>query len=94
MKLYKKGNVTRLKAKWTIPAGGAPGTVAFEVIDPAKNLRVYTYGTDVEVVQDDPLDYHLDLPLTASGPWHVRSVSTGNGQAADEETILVEDSNF
>jgi hypothetical protein len=69
-------------------------TVVGKVRSPDGGETSYTYGTDPEVVRDDVGVYHLDLRLTAEGPWSVRFVGTGALVAAVESLITARASRF
>lgn len=68
-----------------------PDDVFVSVKTPAAVLTTKEYGVDVEVVKDSTGNYHLDINANEVGIWYVRWFSTGNGQAADEDSFTVED---
>lgn len=61
-----------------------PTTVTAFVDGPNAEHTEYVYGTDAEVVKDGTGLYHIEFPMTRSGPWHVRFEGTGNVETAAE----------
>jgi uncharacterized protein YfaS (alpha-2-macroglobulin family) len=93
---YDKGDSVRCSATFQNSSDAAidPTTVTFKYKDPSGNLATLIYGTDVTVVKDSTGHYHVDVNADQSGTWHYRFESTGTGQAADEGTFEVAESDF
>lgn len=66
-----------------------PGVVNLSVKTPAAVVTTYVYGTDPEIVKDSVGNYHADIDANEAGTWHYRWWSTGNGQAAEEQSYTV-----
>jgi len=93
---YDLGDLVRASGVFTDSddADQDPTVVVCKYRTPAAMTTTLTYGTDDEVVKDSTGHYHVDISLTASGDWYYRWESTGTGQAAEEERIIVESSKF
>ena len=92
---YLEGQAIRFSASFTDIGGSAvdPGTVTFAYKDPAGAVTDLVYGTDAAVVRDSAGHYHVDLTaLTNAGEYWYRWHSTGNGQAAEERTFEIVES--
>lgn len=59
------------------------------VKDPSGNSATYTFGTDVEVVQDDKGVYHLDISFDEAGTWRYRWIALGEGETAEPGSFEV-----
>lgn len=96
MNTYDKGDLVRISGAFATADGTAvdPDAVLCETLDPAGVTTAYTYGTDAELTRDSAGHYHLDIDAGQAGVWYYRFYSTGNGQAADEGTFIVAQSNF
>lgn len=93
---YDKGDLVRCSAAWTDTAGAAvdPTVVIFKFKNPAGTVTTYTYGTNPELVKDSVGNYHVDVDGSSSGVWYYSFVSTGTGQASDENQFVVSVSEF
>lgn len=96
MNQYSKGDLVRCSASFATSAGAAtdPTAVLAQVRNPAGTTTTYTYGTDAELVKVSTGNYYVDVNANQVGTWHYRFYSTGTGQAADEGSFKVKDSNF
>lgn len=60
-----------------------PTLLTFEVTDPAGDTRLYTYGTDPEIVQNEIGHFRATLAVpnsqTSVGTWKWEWIATGNG---------------
>lgn len=94
--VYDKGDLVRCSASFTTSAGAAvdPTVITFKFKTPGGTTTTYTYGVDAELVKDSVGNYHVDVSATASGTWFYRFEGTGDAQAADEASILIEKSEF
>jgi hypothetical protein len=88
---YEVGDLLRYSGEFRNSGGTLidPTTVTFKARNPAGTITSYLYGTDAQVVKDSTGIYHVDWSLTSAGKWYFRIESTGTGQAADEEEVLV-----
>jgi len=59
-------------------------------VRPDGKRNTYTYLTDSVVVKDSTGHYHIDVDASVAGTWTYRWFSTGTGQAADDQTFIVE----
>lgn len=92
MNLYDVGDQTRISSAFVNLAGAAidPTTVIFKFRSPSAVVTTsYVYGVDGAVIKDSVGNYHVDLALTEAGYWSYRWESTGVGQAAGEQRLLV-----
>lgn len=89
---YDFGDLARCSGSFTDTAGAAmdPAAVFFKVKDPEGDITTYQYGFDVALVKDSVGNYHVDVNANKPGTWTYRFYSTGNGQAADKRTFIVE----
>jgi len=71
-----------------------PGAIFFVYRDPSGNETEWEYGTDVQLGREDVGKYYAGVPVNEAGTWHYRFYSTGSGQAADEGSFEVAESNF
>lgn len=73
-----------------------PDTVSFLTKDPNGDVEQYDYlgSPPGDVVRDDVGEYHLNISPTIAGTWTYRVESTGNGQAANEQTFVIQASAF
>lgn len=96
MNQYSKGDLVRCSASFATSAGAAtnPTAVLFQVKTPAGSTTTYTYGTDAQLVRASTGNYYVDVDASQVGTYHYRFYSTGTGQAADEGSFRVKDSNF
>lgn len=96
MNQYSKGDLVRCSASFADSAGTAtnPTAVLCQVKTPAGTTTTYTYGTDAELVRASTGNYYVDVDASLVGTYHYRFYSTGTGQAADEGSFRVKDSNF
>ena len=96
MNQYSKGDLVRCSASFATSAGVAtnPTAVSFQVKTPAGTTTTYTYGTDAALVRASTGNYYVDVDAALVGTYHYRFYSTGTGQAADEGSFRVKDSNF
>jgi hypothetical protein len=93
---YDKGDAVRCRATFKDSSDALinPTAVSFKYKDPSGNITTLVYGTDVALVKDSTGNYHVDVDADQSGIWYYRFSSTGTGQAADEETFTVRESQF
>jgi hypothetical protein len=93
---YDKGDSVRCRGSFKNSSNAAidPTTVSFKYKDPSGNVATLVYGTDVALVKDSTGNYHVDVDADESGTWYYRFESTGTGQAADEESFIVDESQF
>ncbi len=94
---YDVGDLVKIRGVFTdgVTEGAVdPTKVYFRVKDPALNVTIYEYGEDVELVKDSTGNYHVDVDITMEGNWYGRFYSTGTGQAAGEQLIVVQPSHF
>lgn len=96
MNQYSKGDLVRCSASFADSAGAAtnPTAVLFQVKTPAGTTTTYVYGTDAQLVRPSTGNYYVDVDASQVGTYHYRFYSTGTGQAADEGSFRVKDSNF
>lgn len=96
----QKGDLVRCRGTFTDGNGAVvdPSVVKFSFFDPnagpTTNPTIYTYGTDSQLVRQSIGIYYVDLSADIEGIYQWRLYSTGSGQAADEGTITVQESNF
>lgn len=83
---YVCGSLVRLSVAFSDAEGKAtdPTEITLQVKGPDGTVTTYTHGVDAEVEKDEAGQYHLDLEITASGPWHYRWAGTGACTAAGE----------
>lgn len=94
---YTLGDLVRVTGTLTVTATGDeldPDVVTFSVRHQAEDVTTYTYGTDAQLVKSATGVYYVDVNANAAGLWWYRFASTGNGQAAQEGSFLVERSKF
>jgi len=93
---YDVGDLIRCSVVFATIAGvdTDPTTVIFRYQDPSGNITVWTFGVDVEVVQDAVGRYHADVSIDEEGSWFYRWEGTGVLQGAGESTFLIRDSKF
>lgn len=91
MSHFDLGDLMRVSAVFTDLSDNLvdPDTVTFSVLHDDDEAISYSYGTDIEVVQDGVGEYHLDISLDDTGFWRVRVASTGDGQGAEELAVTV-----
>ena len=91
MEQREVGDLERVQGTFRNSSGTLidPTTVTFKARNPAGTITTYVYGTDSQVVKDSTGVYHVDWSLSSAGKWYFRIESTGTGQAADEEEVLV-----
>lgn len=71
-----------------------PDNVYFQIKTPSGVTTSYHFGEDEEVNKISTGRYSIELSVNASGYWKYRWYSTGVGQAAEENSIYVEPSEF
>lgn len=72
-----------------------PTTVKFYLLKSGDTVATeYTYGVDVEIVQDATGQYHIDLDTDVEGIWKYRWEGSGNVATAKEGKFYVDDSPF
>lgn len=88
---YDLGNVVRSIATFGDAAGGAldPTTVTFRMRSPTGTLTTYVYGINAELVRMATGLYRVDLSLSEPGRWSYRWLSTGTGQAAKRDHVII-----
>jgi hypothetical protein len=59
------------------------------VRNPSKEVTTYHYGVSPGLSKDSAGVYSLEIEADESGVWYYRFWSTGNGQAAEEESFRV-----
>lgn len=96
MEHFDKGDEIRVQTTFTDGDDVAtdPDNVFFKFTDPSNNTASYTYGVDAELVKDSTGVYHVDIDCDESGEWRWKFYSTGNGQAADEDSFIIDQSWF
>lgn len=86
---YDIGDVVRISSTFTQNAVAIdPSTVSLTVKDPAATSTTYTYA-GATVTKDSVGNYHVDVAPTLTGTYKYRWVSTGTGQAAEENSFQV-----
>jgi uncharacterized protein YfaS (alpha-2-macroglobulin family) len=93
---FTLGEAVRVSMLFTNAAGAAadPTSVRFKYKDPEGLITALVYPTDVALVKDSTGNYHVDVDANKVGVWHWKAYSTGQGQAADEGSFTVEESEF
>lgn len=93
---YDKGDSVRCRATFKDSSNALidPTAVSFKYKNPSGTITTLVYGTDAALVKDSTGNYHVDVNANQSGTWYYRFSSTGTGQAADEETFTVAESQF
>lgn len=73
-----------------------PTSVTVKVKRPLTSPQIseYVYGVDGDVKRESVGRYYIDVDANESGRWTVRFESTGEGQAASEESFRVNESAF
>jgi hypothetical protein len=70
-----------------------PTTVTLVVTEPNGTKTAYVNGADSEVVKDSTGNYHSDISGSSDGRWYAGWYGTGTGQAAAEDSWIIEGSN-
>jgi hypothetical protein len=85
------GDLVPVRGHFTTAAGvdQDPDVVKVSIRRPSGSINTYTHGDGAEVVKDSTGHYHLDVNCNATGTWHYRWWSTGDGQAAEEKMFKV-----
>jgi len=93
---FDKGDEVRVQTTFTDGDGVAidPDAVLFKFSDPSGNTTSYEYGADAELVKDGTGVYHVDIDCDEAGEWRWKFYSTGTGQAADEDSFIIDQSWF
>lgn len=96
MNVYDRGDVVRVSAAFTNPAGAATDPTTVRVLYKYFESAVTTlvYPTDAALVKDSTGNYHVDIDLIAEGVWSIRIEGTGVLTAAAELQVNVRDSAF
>jgi hypothetical protein len=63
------------------------------VTEPNGTKTAYVNGADSEVVKDSTGNYHSDISGSSDGRWYSGWYGTGTGQAAAEDSWIIEGSN-
>lgn len=87
---YDVGDVVRITGSFA-QSGSAvdPSAVTLTYRTPAGALVTLTYGTDAALERTAAGAYRVDLPVTQTGTYQYRWVSTGTGAAAEEGRFIV-----
>ncbi len=89
---YNLGALVKVSATFTVAETEQaidPDVVNVSVRAPDETVTTFVYGTNAEVIRDDPGEYHSDVNANQSGTWYYRWFSTGDGQAAEENRFEV-----
>lgn len=89
---YDKGDAVRLNASFTI--GGVatnPTNILLRIKDQSGNETIVTTGTISELSTGN---WFYDVQVTGSGQWWYRWEGSGNLTAVDENSLLVDPSEF
>jgi hypothetical protein len=72
-----------------------PDTVTFKTMSPSGTETSYVYLTDTEIGRSSSGIYYCDFTPNASGRWHYRWESTGDGlSVAHEGSFVIQRSAF
>lgn len=93
---YDRGDSVRITAEFRSLSGTLtdPTTVVFKLRSPRGAVTRLEYGVDTALVRESVGRYYSDVDLNLPGTWCYRWEGTGTLQAAEEGTIVVEQSNF
>lgn len=93
---YAVGDLVRLTGTLETADGTNvdPTTVVCKVKKPSGTVTTYTYNSDPFPVKSETGVYYVDVTTDEAGEWWYRFVSTGTGQAADEQRFYVRESQF
>ena len=93
---YNKGTLLRCAGAWTDTAGTAldPTVVVFQSQTPEGVETSLVYGSDGAVGRSSTGGYYCNVSLATAGTWYYRFYSTGTGQAADQEKVIVTETQF
>jgi hypothetical protein len=93
---YHVGDLVRISAAFTNAAGTAvdPTAVFAKYKDPSGNTTTLEYLVDAALVKDSTGNYHVDIDVDEVSRWRYRFYSTGTGQAANEGSFDVKESEF
>ena len=93
---YQLGDLVRCSGPFTNASDAAidPSEVYFQVKNPSNQTTTYHYGQHAQLVKDSTGNYHVDIDADLCGTWYYRFYSTGTGQAADENSFIVENTQF
>ena len=96
MNHYDVGDLVKIQGTFTDSAGEAvePNAVFVKVKPPTGTMLSYEYTVDAEVVWSSKGIYYVHVDADEHGIWLYRFSSTGAGQAADELSFIVDDSQF
>jgi hypothetical protein len=99
--VYQKGDLVRIgpaegETLFTDIAGNPidPTGVSLFVTDPTGETTEYVYGTDAELVNTTPGNYHVEVSVDSAGRWFWKWASSDVGQAAEHGEFMVEPSAF
>jgi hypothetical protein len=93
---YDLGDVARVAVEFTDVLTGAfvdPTTVKAKVRTPAGTITTYTHPTS-EIVKDAVGKYRIDVLLDKPREWRVRWEGRTTNRAAEEVSIVVNESAF
>lgn len=93
---YNKGTLLRCAGAWTDTAGTAldPTAVIFQYQTPEGKDTSLVYGSDGAVGRSTTGGYYCNLSLDTAGAYYYSFYSTGTGQAADQEKVIVTETQF
>lgn len=93
---YDVGDLVRMTGALTTADGTAvdPTALVCKVKKPSGTVTTLTYGTDAFPVRSAAGTYYAEVTADEAGEWWYRFVSTGTGQAAEEERFYVRESQF
>jgi hypothetical protein len=94
--IYDIGDLVRFSVAFADLSGAAadPTSVTVKIKDPAGEEAAYVHGVDAEVIRDSLGAFHIDLELTAAGPWWQRWEGSGAVTATEEGYVRVRKSAF
>lgn len=90
MAIYDVGDSVKVSGTFKVAGVDTdPTTVTVSYKKPDGTVVSKVYLTDAEVVKDATGQYHMDIPVDASGRWHYRFVGTDAAKAAEEGDFYV-----
>jgi hypothetical protein len=86
---YDIGDLVRVTGTFTVSGTATdPTTITLKVLPPGSAVLTYTYALS-EVTKSATGVYYKDIPITSSGTWYYRWISTGTVVSAGEEYFHV-----